>query len=61
MSTSKKLVVLSRPAIEPELCEFIDEVLVPTLVREALRDLAGENSLAPVVPFVANFPRSDRE
>ena len=30
------------PAIEPDLKKFIDEVLVPMLVRDALREVAGE-------------------
>jgi len=34
------------PAIEPDLKKFIDEVLVPKLVRDARRDLSGEIHVA---------------
>jgi hypothetical protein len=39
--------------IEPELREFIDEVLVPMLVRDALREICDENRVAPGRPVVA--------
>lgn len=34
--------VKAAPAIEHELKEFLDEVLIPMLVRDALKDLASE-------------------
>ena len=47
MPAPRKLVALPRPEIAPELREFIDAVLVPILVRDALRELSTENQLAP--------------
>jgi hypothetical protein len=35
-----------RPAIKPELKEFIDECVVPLLVREYLAQMAADKSLA---------------
>ncbi|HXX44605.1 MAG TPA: hypothetical protein VEJ38_07750 [Candidatus Acidoferrales bacterium] len=46
--------------IEPDVKEFIDEVLVPTLVRAALRDLAEENLARPNLA-VAKSARSGNE
>ena len=46
------------PNIEPELKEFIDTLLVPMLVRDALHDLAKENRLASAETSVAKYPRS---
>ncbi|MGH9493532.1 MAG: hypothetical protein ACRD3B_00940 [Candidatus Sulfotelmatobacter sp.] len=46
MASAAKIVKL-KPAIEPELKDFIDEVLVPILVRGAMREIAGENPVAP--------------
>ncbi len=37
----------SRAPIDPDLKEFLDSVLVPMLVREALDDIRAENVLAP--------------
>lgn len=58
MTASKKLVRFPSAEIEPELREFVDEVLVPILVRDALRDLAEEIRLASAGLAVANSPRS---
>lgn len=50
---------VSRPAIEPELREFIDEVLVPMLVRDALKEIRGsESELAQIVSPVAQSART---
>ncbi len=54
MASAPKLVKVA-PAIEPELKGFIDEVLVPALVRSALNDLAAEKALASGTRTVANF------
>jgi|HubBroStandDraft_6_1064221.scaffolds.fasta_scaffold190033_4 hypothetical protein len=58
MSSSKKLVALPYPELEPELREFIDEVLVPMLVSDALKDISAENQLAPPFSVVRESPRS---
>jgi len=46
MRADRKLAIFEAPKIEPDLKEFIDEVLVPMLVRDALRELSAENHLA---------------
>jgi hypothetical protein len=61
MSSQKNVGAFPSPAIEPELREFIDELLVPMLVQAALRDIAEENRLASTAPAVANSPRSANE
>jgi hypothetical protein len=61
MHIPKKLVTLPNPSLESELREFIDEVLVPILVREAVRDLLEENRLACTGSTVAKFARSGNE
>jgi hypothetical protein len=39
--------IVGRPArIDPDLKEFLDEVLIPALVRDALRELSAEISVA---------------
>ena len=53
MATAPKIVKI-KPAIEPEVKEFIDEVLVPMLVRDALSDFAAEKALASSARTVAN-------
>jgi hypothetical protein len=58
MSVSKKSAALSCVPIEPELREFIDDVLVPMLVRDALRQIAEENRLASTQAVVAQSPRN---
>jgi hypothetical protein len=58
MSSSKKLVALPCPELEPELRVFIDEVLLPMLVRDALNDMSAENQLAPPLSVVRKSPRS---
>jgi hypothetical protein len=47
-----------RTAIEPGLKAFIDDLLVPMLVRDAMRDLRAENRLAPEKLAVAKSQRS---
>jgi hypothetical protein len=61
MSSPNKIGIFPSPPIEPELLEFIDEVLVPALVRAAMADLAEENRLASSAIDVANSPRSANE
>lgn len=58
MLNSKKLAALQRAEIEPELREFIDDVLVPMLVRDALREIQEEKRLASTLTPVAESPRS---
>jgi hypothetical protein len=55
MATAAKLVRM-KPVIEPELKAFLDEVLVPMLVADALRDVANENALALAPYPVAHSP-----
>jgi hypothetical protein len=47
------------PRIEPDLKAFLDEVLVPMLVHDALQELSSENHLAPESSTVAESPRTD--
>jgi hypothetical protein len=61
MSSPKKVGAFPSPAIEPELREFIDELIVPMLVQAGLRDIAEENRLASPARAVANSPRSANE
>ena len=42
MASAAKLVRM-KPAIEPELKAFLDDVLIPMLVRDAMKDIASEN------------------
>lgn len=53
MSAQKKLVLVPGPAIEPDLKAFIDQVLVPMLVADALKELSDEIRLAPASHAVA--------
>jgi hypothetical protein len=46
MPARTKLATIPLSAIEPELKEFIDDVLVPMLVRDAVRELSAEIQLA---------------
>jgi hypothetical protein len=48
-----------KPAIDPDLKAFIDDLLVPMLVRDALKDIATENFLAPERSLMANSPSTD--
>ena len=57
MAAAPKLAMMPGPTIEPELKEFIDECLVPILVREALAELQQENHVAPDVKPVAQSCR----
>jgi hypothetical protein len=47
-----------KPTIQPKLKAFIDELLVPMLVRDAMHDLKAENRLASTKLAVAKSPRS---
>jgi hypothetical protein len=58
MPAQTKLAVLPRPEIEPDLREFIDQVLVPILVRDALQKLSAENLLASVPALDGKSARS---
>jgi len=51
----------SAPTIDRDVKEFIDALLVPLLVRAALRDLAEEKALADPPLAVAKSPRSANE
>jgi hypothetical protein len=55
MASAAKLVEM-KPVIEPELKEFLDSVLIPMLVRDALSDLAKEKTLALERNVVAHSP-----
>jgi hypothetical protein len=48
----------SRPAIKPELKEFIDECVVPLLVREYLAQMAADKLLAPVAATALHYGTS---
>jgi hypothetical protein len=50
MATATKLVKMPSPRIDPALKEFIDEILVPILVRDALKELLSENQIASLKP-----------
>jgi hypothetical protein len=47
------------PVIEPDLKQFIDEVLVPRLVRDAMADLGKKIHVAPVAKSIAQSARED--
>lgn len=55
MASAPKLVRM-RPEIDLDLKAFIDDLLVPMLVRDALKDIAAENVLAPEPSLMANSP-----
>jgi hypothetical protein len=57
MPSSKKLITLPIHEIEPDLLAFLDEVLVPMLVRDAVREISDEIRLAPALSVVAQSPR----
>lgn len=54
MSASHKVATIRPPSISPDLKSFLDEVLVPMLVRDALKEIAAENSLASASMPVAH-------
>jgi len=58
MATAAKLVTM-KPVIEPELKSFLDEVLIPMLVADAVRDLKIENALALECLSMAHSPAND--
>lgn len=45
-------------SIEPELKAFLDDFLIPALVREALADLRRENSVEPGSPDMQHFAQA---
>jgi hypothetical protein len=47
MSATNKVAPIRPPSISPDLKSFLDEVLVPMLVRDALKEMASENILSP--------------
>ena len=53
MATASKVVSIVGPAIEPDLKEFIDEVLVPMLVRDAVQEIKNQIHIAPATMTVA--------
>jgi hypothetical protein len=53
----KKLAVPSCPDIQPDFREFLDEILVPMLVRDALREISNEIDVAPALSIVGKSPR----
>jgi hypothetical protein len=55
---SLKSVVLPCPSIDSELREFLDDVLIPILVRDAVRELSSQNQLAPALLSVGKSPGS---
>ncbi len=46
MAAVPKLAMMPRPAITPEMKAWIDNVIVPALVKAYLRETGQENSLA---------------
>ena len=58
MATAPKIVKMRR-AIEPELKAFLDEILVPMLVRDALGDIAAEKILVLQKPSLEFSTASD--
>lgn len=61
MASAPKFGTARHLAIEPELKQFLDECLIPMLVRDAVRDLAAEKQVAYGIHAVASSPRSDHE
>lgn len=61
MPSRTELVTIHATPIEPELKEFLDEVLVPMLVSDALKELAPEIPLASVSAEVRESPRSQED
>lgn len=59
MASAAKIVKMreahkAAPDLEPELKEFIDECLVPLLVRDALKTIAQEKPVAQARSIVAH-------
>jgi hypothetical protein len=53
MASVSKIASVTSRVIEPSLQEFIDEVLVPMLVRDAVRDMRSQIHVAPRTVAVA--------
>jgi len=63
MASNAKVATFKRksaPEIDPDVKDFIDALLVPLLVRCAIRDLEEENRLADSCSAIAKSP-SDNE
>ena len=58
MATAAKLVTMRRQGIDPALKAFIDECVVPLLVREYLSQMAADKLLAPVAAPALHFGAS---
>jgi len=54
MSATSKIATIRPPSISPDLKSFLDEVLIPMLVRDALKEIAAENVLPPAAPRVVD-------
>jgi hypothetical protein len=58
VKADKEFATLQPRVIEPDLKEFIDTVLVPMLVRDAVRELKPEINLACARESVGESARS---
>jgi hypothetical protein len=45
--------------IDPELKDFLDEAVIPSLIREALAEIKSEKTLAPESSSVADCRHSE--
>jgi hypothetical protein len=59
MATAPKIVKM-RPVIDPDLKAFLDEVLVPMLVRDALKDIAEQEKIAERMQEMAHSASETR-
>jgi hypothetical protein len=57
MAAVPKLAMMPRPAVEPEMKAWIDNVIVPALVKAYLRETGRENSLARPTLVADNLAR----
>jgi hypothetical protein len=58
MAAAPKLAMMPRPAIDPEMKVWIDNVIVPALVKAYLRETGQENSLARPTLVSDNLART---
>lgn len=67
MASTAKLETMRKPGIDPVLKSFIDECVVPLLVREYLSQMGADNSLASIAgpalhsPAIASASASEGE
>jgi hypothetical protein len=54
MASISKVVTMPHPAIQPEVKDWIDHVIVPALIKAYLAERAQENLLAPVASVSDN-------